>query len=118
MIPFRRSAALVAMLVLSNDFALAEVDSNSAKYIMPGCRALLEVDRPKDTNTEFLSAQCGAIVRRLAYTSSANVCPPNTVGRDDSIRVVVKYIDDTPARLQEGFFALALEALRAAWPCK
>jgi hypothetical protein len=117
-VPFLRSISLIASFALVGGFAIAETDLNSANYIMPGCRALLEPDPPKDTTTEFLSAQCGAMVRRLAYTSSANVCPPNAVGRDEAIRIVVKYIDDLPARLHERFFPLALEALRAAWPCK
>jgi hypothetical protein len=31
--------------------------------------------------------------------------------------IVVRYIDDRPARQQEDFRELALEALKNAWPC-
>jgi len=118
MLHFLRGTALIAAFVLNSDFAFAESDFNSANYIMPGCRVLLEPDPPKDMNAKFLSAQCGAIVGGLVYASSSNVCAPKDATREQSVRVVVKYIDDLPARLHEPFFALALEALRAVWPCK
>jgi hypothetical protein len=35
-----------------------------------------------------------------------------------TIRVVVKYIDDQPGRLHENFKLLVLEALQKAWPCE
>ena len=34
---------------------------------------------------------------------------------EQAIRIVVRYIDSQPARLQENFYDLAVEALRAAW---
>jgi hypothetical protein len=119
MLHFLRGTALIAALALNSDFAFAEADFNSANYIMPSCRALLELDPPQDMNTKFLSAQCRAIVDRLIYASSSNVCPPKDAAiRQQSVRVVVKYIDELPARRHEQFSALALEALRAAWQCK
>jgi hypothetical protein len=117
MFQFLRCIVFIVALALNSGFAFA-VDINSANYIMPGCRALLEPDPPKDMNAKFLSSQCLAVVRGLIYASSPNVCPPDDATHDQSVRVVVKYIDDLPARLHEHFFALALEALRAAWPCK
>jgi hypothetical protein len=35
-----------------------------------------------------------------------------------AVKVVVAYIDARPARMHERFDRLALEAFRAAWPCK
>ena len=119
MLHFLRATAFIAAFALNSGFAFAEADLNSANYIMPGCRALLEPAPPEDMNTKFLSAQCVAIISRLIYASSSNICPPkDAVTREQSVRVVVKYIDDLPARVHEQFFASALEALRAAWPCK
>ena len=122
MLHILRGTALIAAFALNSDFAFAEADFNSANYIMPGCRALLEPDPPKDMNTKFLSGQCRAMVDRLIYAyESPSVCPPNDARHtslEQSVRVIVKYIDDLPARLHEKFFTLALEALRAAWPCQ
>jgi hypothetical protein len=43
---------------------------------------------------------------------------PDGVATGQMVRVVVSYIDARPARMHEPFKGLALEALRAAWPCK
>jgi hypothetical protein len=45
--------------------------------------------------------------------------PVLDIGVTDSagIRVVVQYIGERPARMNENFKILAIEALRAAWPC-
>lgn len=118
MLHFLRGMVLVAAFALNSNFAFAEADLNLANYIMPGCRALLEPNPPKDMNTKFLSSQCRAIIRGVVYASSSNICPPKNQETDEDVRVVVEYIDDQPARLRERFFTLALEALRAAWPCR
>jgi hypothetical protein len=117
MLHFLRGTALIAAFALNSGFAFAELDFSSGNYIMPGCRVVLEPDPPRDMDTRFLSTQCRAIVDRLIYASSSKVCPPEDA-REQSVRVVVKYIDSRPARMHENFMALALEALQAAWPCK
>ena len=43
---------------------------------------------------------------------------PPGVTNSQKIKVVIAYIEARPARLHESFVDLALEALRAAWPCK
>ena len=37
---------------------------------------------------------------------------------EQTVRVVVQYIDSRPERMHEDFKKLALEAMKAAWPCK
>ena len=44
--------------------------------------------------------------------------PPHEATLGQVVRVVVAYIDARPARMHAEFGALALEALRDAWPCK
>jgi hypothetical protein len=60
---------------------------------------------------------CGGVVEGIIFATTA-ACVPRTVTNNQAVRVVVKYIDDRPARLHENFKALAEEALMAAWPCK
>ena len=43
---------------------------------------------------------------------------PERVTTEQMVRVVVTYIEGRPARMHEPFNHLALEALRAAWPCR
>jgi hypothetical protein len=45
-----------------------------------------------------------------------NICAPEGWTLEQAVHVIVKYIDDQPARLHEPFVRLAAEALRAAWP--
>ena len=52
----------------------------------------------------------------LAYASCADI--PRGVNYEQSVRVVIRYIEMRPQTMHESFNALALEALRAAWPCR
>ena len=106
-----RGIAFIAALMLSGGPALAE-DVNSANYMMPGCRALL--DTPGNGS---MAALCAGIISGLAYRD-IDSCPPTGVTGRQMERVVVQYIDAHPARMHEDFRELALEAMKAAWPCK
>jgi hypothetical protein len=57
------------------------------------------------------------LVNIFVRSCPSDIAPAGEI-HGQSIRVVVKYIDDRPERQHEDFMALALEALRAAWPCK
>ena len=43
-------------------------------------------------------------------------CPPESTVYQ-GVRAVVQYVSGQPARLNDNFDALAIEALRKAWPC-
>ncbi len=107
--------AVVVVCVSLNASALAEEDIDSANFVMPGCRAYLaEVVPPEH---RFAAAFCTGRIKKFV-SMSPDICVPQDVTVGQEVRVVVKYIDDRPARLHEDFRDLALEALRAAWPCK
>jgi hypothetical protein len=87
----------------------------SANYKMDGCRAFILVPNIR-TGSLFEAGVCSGIITALIYESpSLGACIPAGVTNTQAVRVVVKYIDNRPARLNENFAALALEALRAAW---
>ena len=52
------------------------------------------------------------------YRDPPRLCVPNLVTREQTVRVVIAYIDARPARMHEDIRGLALEALINAWPCK
>jgi Rap1a immunity proteins len=103
---------LTVALVLSGARTFAE-DTSSGNYVMPGCRSLAA-----DKNTDqFLLGLCSGLIAGVLY-NSGDVCMPDGVTHAQERRVVVQYIDSRPARMHEDFRALALEAMKAAWPCK
>lgn len=113
MFRYLRGIALIAAIMVNCGATFAKPDQDSANYIMPGCRDFI-------THTlvnPFMNGRCAGILETLVGVT-ADVCHPAGVTVGQTVRVVVKYIDDRPARLNEKFRTLAYEALRAAWPCK
>lgn len=85
----------------------------SANAMMPGC---VEALRNADS---FSAGYCTGVVRALMNISSAfKACPPAGVSIGQSVRVAVAFINQNPARMQEPFEGLVIEALRGAWPCR
>jgi hypothetical protein len=106
----------------------AAEDTNSANYMMPHCRNFLTIEHSSDP----LAPYCVGMVRGILFTGSILrdlvnaegdrrlpcIDPPSGATYGQSVQVVVTYIDARPARMHEHFGVLALEALRAAWPCR
>jgi hypothetical protein len=123
MLKLWRGIALVAALMFNGASALAQADRIPANEVMPSCRSIALKDFA--TSAVFVSESCAAMLGRYFNNSSGNgndnsrgICPPREFNIIQMTRVVVQYIDRRPARMHEDFDALALEALRAAWPCK
>ena len=116
MFQFVRGIALVAAMLLGCGASFAQ-DLNSANFIVPGCRPFMARGPLSGTlDDAFNAGRCAGIVETLA--SSGVVCRTEGVTIGQTIRVVLKYIDDRSARQNESFTVLALEALQAAWPCR
>ena len=119
------SAASIVGMIVSANLAKAEAFLNSANYVMRGCRAFLTyIDDPNALAAPkwidgYLAGRCYGLIEGL-ISSREGVCVSNSGGvtGDQAIHVVVQYIDERPARLNEPFRPLALEALGKAWPCK
>jgi hypothetical protein len=115
MFQFLRGIVFIAVMMLNCGFAVAE-DMDSANFNLPNCRNSIETNRI-EVATAYGTAFCSGMVRGLTYLAP-DVCAPTTSTHRQVVRIIVKYIDDRPARLHESFLKLALEALQAAWPCK
>jgi hypothetical protein len=124
-----------AALALTVTAASAAEDMGSANGVLPGCRGMLA--RSSNATDPLTMGLCAGIVRGIASMGSvavyvwnrvpldrkaplAPLCMdiPEKVTTDQEIRVVIAYIDARPQRMHEDFADLALEALRAAWPCR
>ena len=113
MVQFVRGIALVATLLATCGVSLAQEDPYSANDVMPGCR-----EAENRTDATFRRGLCMGIVSTIGTAGLLpGICRPENVTNFQVIRVVVKYIDDRPERQHENFKVLAIEALRAAWPC-
>jgi Rap1a immunity proteins len=108
------SIGVVAAVVLTANLASAQrVNKDPASHILPGCRDFITTRK----NDAFARGLCVGLVK-VIFEYAPSICPPDGVKNDQIVRVVVNYIDGERARLEEDFNAMALEAMRKAWPCQ
>jgi hypothetical protein len=61
---------------------------------------------------------CEGIVVGLSFMGQPHgICVPVGTTAQQATSIVVQYIDGQPARIHEDFNRVAVEALRANWPC-
>ena len=113
-------AAIVVMLVRYG-VAIAGPNQPSASYFMPGCRdaASLITFSVRESEEEVARMNfCAGIVVGLGFMGELHgICLPPDTTSQQATSIVVQYIDGQPARTDEDFRSLAIEALRANWPC-
>jgi hypothetical protein len=109
----RKIILIVGLMMVSGGVVAEPENIDSANFIMPGCRD----NQPADNSGYFKSGICYGKVSALAYMQKES-CFPRGVTDGQKVRVIVAYIDARPSRLHEDFRILALEAMKAAWPCK
>jgi len=85
-----------------------------ASIVWAGILLLLVSDETNDQRNILRQGECIGAVAAITHIDVA-VCPPKDSNVEQAIRIVVQYIDGHQARLQENFYDLAVEALRAAW---
>jgi hypothetical protein len=109
------AVAILLMLTMS-----ANAQSNpqtSANEMLPGCKGLIS-DKTPPLREALRQGRCAGYVAGLVYARSVYLCVPEGATPEQGVRVVIKYIEARPERMQEPFGKLALEALEEAWPCK
>jgi hypothetical protein len=96
---------------------LSLVDGND---LLPRCQAAIassERSAFKDVHESFSAGFCTGLVDGIIYSSSS-VCPPDGVTALQSVRVVVKFLNDNPDKLNLDQRVLVDAALTKAFPCK
>jgi len=104
----------------------AEVDTSSAGYMLPHCKASL--DNP--SSGTFIDGYCAGIVVGMVAIAQPVFAPgqspgtgrcldvPEKTSSRQLVETVVRYIEARPERWNEQFQVLAVQALFDRWPCK
>jgi hypothetical protein len=121
-LPVMGAIALIVAMVFNCGVAVAGPNQTSADYVMPGCRdaaSLITFSKAAESEEQVsLTSFCAGIIVGLSFTGEPyGVCVPAGTTSQQAASVVVQYIDGQPARIREDFNPLAVEALRANWPC-
>jgi hypothetical protein len=94
----------------------------AAHYFLPRCRAVVDHEYDKLFDIGICSGAMVAIhetslLLNTPLSSSLRACMPDGVTVEQSIAVVVHWLDRHPQSLHENFTRLAMSAMREAWPC-
>jgi hypothetical protein len=93
----------------------SDMDVGSTNYVAAGCRDFIA--RRAHATNPYAQGLCAGKVEAVAVFATG-ICYPSDATVGQMIRVVVRYIDERPARLHENFLILAREAMQATWPCR
>jgi|HubBroStandDraft_5_1064220.scaffolds.fasta_scaffold420854_2 hypothetical protein len=113
------AALLAGLMILAAGEAVGQEDTGSASFMVAGCRAVDLTGKSMVDPTGKLMMCLGAVSGVWDTAAGAGwVCSPTGTTRGQAVRTVVQYIDAHPTRIHDRFTSVALEALRAAWPCR
>ena len=113
-----KTGLIIAILLALTTAASAQTNPQStANDMLSGCKGLSGGKTPLIREARG-QGRCGGYVAALVYAKSVFSCVPEGATPEEGVRVVIKYIEARPKRMQEPFGKLALEALEEAWPCK
>jgi hypothetical protein len=109
--------ALYAFVAVTMSASAQSNPQTSSNEMLPGCKGLIS-DKTPPLKEALRQGRCAGYVAGLVYARSVFLCVPEGATPEQGVRVVIKYIEARPERMQEPFGKLALEALEEAWPCK
>jgi len=108
-----RFAAVAFAAMMLNGSAAFALDPTSANHLLRFCKLWIA-----DAERERLSQGiCFGTVNGVAAIAP-NVCAPDGATSGQILQVVVRYVEQRPARHHEMLARLSLEALQSAWPCR
>jgi Rap1a immunity proteins len=110
--------ALIALTVTAAN--AAEQDTNSANYMLPGCRISAGLVAFTAANAYIAGLCLGSVLGiadMLSFPPSCSICIkiPEGVTQGQIVMVVLKYIEAQPQSMQERFTRLAAQALLRTW---
>ena len=115
---------LVVLLVTAVPHAVTGQDLYTGDGLLTRCGWFLEaIGGTSMTRAEWFEASvCAGMVRAASSAAEASVtfslCVPDPNNIEAQVLVVVKYLNDHPETRHEPDFALILQALGDAFPCR
>lgn len=109
-------AAITMSPVVAVTFC-APAAARSGNDLIGACHGVFENDKPSAREALNQGVCMGTVFTLMQLAEAISVCPPPSSTNYQGVRVVLKFIDDKPERLNDEFVALAIDALRKAWPC-
>jgi hypothetical protein len=104
------------------------IASEGTNQLVDGCRLLISItsgasDSSLSTNAALWMGKCSGILEVAVdlgprLTERLRYCPPGEATYQQAAKVFVRFVDAHPERLHEIPLILALDSLRAAWPCQ
>jgi hypothetical protein len=88
-----------------------------------GCKEYAGQQQPTNIQMTMLGNYCSGVVYALGSISQYltvpewKSCTPQNADNPQLARVVLKFLDDYPERMNEPLVRLTLEAFHRAWPC-
>ena len=113
--------AILAVMVMQSPAEADKADHN-ANYFLPGCRDFANKEFGK---APFLAGECVGVLEGLSLLARdltpgfeiISSCVPENATLGQMATVVLRWLDQHPARWHEDFRSLALLSLHDAWPC-
>lgn len=106
----------------------ATATSEDTNQLVDGCRLLISItsgvsDSGLSTNAALWMGKCSGMLEVAVdlgprLTERLRYCPPGAATYQQAAKVYVKFVDAHPERLHELPLILALDSLKAAWPCQ
>jgi hypothetical protein len=116
-----RAHIVAAGLVLAAIGTASATVIDAGKDAQKACRLLVDGSFHSDDDARSAGACEGMVETAMVFAPNmpADVrgCPPQQGSVLESAKVLLRYLDNNPGRLEDAGITVTLEALKDAWPC-
>jgi len=111
------SAIVMSMLFVSNN-SLSKEFNFTGNDLYQGCKAAVTRQMPTETLKIHAGICLGIVNTVIVLHGGELICPPANVSTDQTIMMLVKYMEDNPDKLNYPLSFLAEDFFTNTWTCK
>lgn len=121
-----RTAICSLLLLLLLSLPSTAADSDSVKYWLPHCKALVDGEQTGE-KAAYLAGQCLGMIKASSFAIQAatpgglpfRAClPDNAISETQLVSVILRWMEKKPKLAGESFIVVTMLAMAATWPCK